>query len=119
LRCRSAAAGSACSSGVAGGRRASSGGKLPVAKLKEQLQKIATSRTGGSKTDELLGKTGGGPEGLPDSIIVTAEGIEGEVEAAAEVEAPAAEPKKAPKKAPKQARRPRTPRAKKPPARKT
>jgi len=95
------------------------GGKLPVAKLKEQLQKIATSRTGGSKTDELLGKTGGGPEGLPDSIIVTAEGIEGEVEAAAEVEAPAAEPKKAPKKAPKQARRPRTPRAKKPPARKT
>src|SRR5262249_59616248 len=33
------------------------GGKVPVAKLKEQLQKIATSRTGGSKTDELLGKT--------------------------------------------------------------
>jgi len=86
------------------------GGKLPVGKLKEQLQKIATSRTGGSKTNELLGKTGGGPEGLPDSIIVTAEGIEGEVESAAEVETPATEPKKAPK----QARRPRAPRAKKP-----
>src|SRR4029453_9497906 len=68
-------------------------GKLPVEKLKEQLQKIATSRTGGSRTDGRLGKTGRGPEGLPDSIIVTAEGIEGEVEAVGEVEAPAAEPK--------------------------
>jgi DNA topoisomerase-6 subunit B len=87
------------------------GGKLPVEKLKEQLQKIATSRTGGSKTDDLLGKTGGGPEGLPDSIIVTAEGIEGEVGAVGEAEAPAAEPKKA--------RKPRAPRAKKPAARKT
>ena len=55
------------------------GGKLPTQKLKEQLQKIATSKTGGSKTDELLGKTGAGPEGLPDSIIVTDEGVEGEV----------------------------------------
>src|SRR5690349_1363031 len=81
------------------------GGKLPVEKLKEQLQKIATSRTGGAKTDELLGKTGGGPEGLPDSIIVTAEGIEGEVEAVGEVEAPAAELKEAGKQAHKQARK--------------
>jgi DNA topoisomerase-6 subunit B len=103
------------------------GGKLAVEKLKEQLQKIATSRTGGTKTDELLGKTGGGPEGLPDSIIVTADGIEGEVEAVGEVEAPAAEPKKArkqarketPKQAQKQARKPPAPRAKKPAARKT
>src|SRR5215468_2195110 len=54
------------------------GGKLPKEKLKAQLQKIATSRTGGAKTDELLGKTGGGPEGLPYSIIVTAEGTEGD-----------------------------------------
>jgi DNA topoisomerase-6 subunit B len=54
------------------------GGKLPTAKLKEQLQKIAASKTGGMKTDELLGKTGAGPEGLPDSIIVTEDGIEGE-----------------------------------------
>ena len=55
------------------------GGKLATQKLKEQLQKIATSKTGGSKTDELLGKTGAGPEGLPDSIIVTQEGVEGAV----------------------------------------
>ena len=52
-----------------------------------QLQKIANSRTGGSKTDEALGKTGGGPEGLPHSIIVTDEGIEGEVTVASQVEA--------------------------------
>ena len=55
------------------------GGRLPTGKLKEQLQKIAMKRTGGEKTDELLGKKGGGPEGLPHSIIVTPEGIEGEV----------------------------------------
>ena len=63
------------------------GGKLPKEKLKMQLQKIATSRTGGMKTDEALGKTGGGPEGLPHSIIVTAEGVEGEVALASQVEA--------------------------------
>lgn len=62
------------------------GGKLPKAKLKAQLQKIATSRTGGLKTDEALGKTGGGPEGLPHSIIVTAEGVEGEIALADQVE---------------------------------
>jgi DNA topoisomerase-6 subunit B len=54
------------------------GGKLPKEQLKEQLQKIATKRTGGEKTDEILGNDGGGPEGLPHSIIVTAEGTEGE-----------------------------------------
>jgi len=54
------------------------GGKLPKQKLKDQLQKIAMKRTGGQKTDELLGHDGSGPEGLPDSIIVTPEGIEGE-----------------------------------------
>ncbi|HEY6195869.1 MAG TPA: DNA topoisomerase VI subunit B [Candidatus Eisenbacteria bacterium] len=67
------------------------GGKLATQKLKEQLQKIAKSKTGGLKTDELLGKTGAGPEGLPDSIIVTEDGIEGDVavaEAAAAPEAP-------------------------------
>jgi DNA topoisomerase-6 subunit B len=63
------------------------GGKLNAEKLKAQLQKIAKSRTGGSKTDETLGKTGG-PEGLPHSIIVTPEGVEGEV-AVAEAAAPA------------------------------
>ncbi|MGH7166146.1 MAG: DNA topoisomerase VI subunit B [Nitrospiraceae bacterium] len=55
------------------------GGTLPTAKLKEQLHKIAMKRTGGEKTDQVLGKKGGGPEGLPHSIIVTPEGIEGEV----------------------------------------
>ncbi|WP_232068633.1 DNA topoisomerase VI subunit B [Nitrospira sp. KM1] len=65
------------------------GGKLPKEKLKAQLQKIATSRTGGLKTDEALGKTGAGPEGLPHSIIVTAEGVEGEAELASQVEADA------------------------------
>ncbi|HJT20821.1 MAG TPA: DNA topoisomerase VI subunit B [Nitrospira sp.] len=63
------------------------GGKLPKEKLKAQLQKIATSRTGGMKTDEALGKTGGGPEGLPHSIIVTQDGLEGEVDLASRVEA--------------------------------
>jgi DNA topoisomerase-6 subunit B len=63
------------------------GGKLPKQQLKEQLQRIATSRTGGMKTDEVLGKTGSGPEGLPNSIIVTPEGIEGEVPVAETVDA--------------------------------
>jgi len=63
------------------------GGKLPKEKLKAQLHKIATARTGGMKTDEALGKTGSGPEGLPHSIIVTADGVEGEVEVASHVEA--------------------------------
>jgi DNA topoisomerase VI subunit B len=62
------------------------GGKLQKDKLKAQLQKIATSRTGGMKTDETLGKTGAGPEGLPHSIIVTEEGVEGEVELANQVQ---------------------------------
>lgn len=60
------------------------GGNLQTERLKEQLHKIAASRTGGTKTDEALGKTGAGPEGLPHSIIVTAEGIEGEVDVAAQ-----------------------------------
>jgi DNA topoisomerase-6 subunit B len=63
------------------------GGKLPKEKLKEQLQKIASARTGGQKTDHALGKSGAGPEGLPHSIIVTAEGIEGETAVANQVEA--------------------------------
>ncbi|MFA6004255.1 MAG: DNA topoisomerase VI subunit B, partial [Elusimicrobiota bacterium] len=56
------------------------GGRLPGEKLKAQLLKIALKRTGGEKTDEILGKKSG-PEGLPDSIIVTAEGVEGAVPA--------------------------------------
>jgi DNA topoisomerase-6 subunit B len=57
------------------------GGKLPKEKLKEQLQKIALKRTGGEKIDEILGYDGGGPEGLPHSIIVTPEGPEGDAPA--------------------------------------
>lgn len=63
------------------------GGKLPKEKLKAQLLKIAASRTGGAKTDEALGKSVGGPEGLPHSIIVTEGGVEGEVALASQVEA--------------------------------
>jgi DNA topoisomerase-6 subunit B len=55
------------------------GGKLPTEKLKQQLHKMAMRRTGGEKTDELLGNNGGDPEGLPHSIIITPEGAEGEV----------------------------------------
>jgi DNA topoisomerase VI subunit B len=54
------------------------GGKLSKEKLKDQLQKLASKRTGGEKTDEILGNDGGGPEGLPHSIIVTADGTEGD-----------------------------------------
>jgi DNA topoisomerase-6 subunit B len=54
-------------------------GRLPTARLRAQLQKMAQKRTGGEKTDELLGKDGSGPEGLPHSIIVTPDGVEGEV----------------------------------------
>jgi len=54
------------------------GGNLAKEKLKGQLQKIAAKRTGGQKTDEVLGRDGGGPEGLPHSIIVTADGTEGD-----------------------------------------
>ena len=58
------------------------GGTLPTEKLKEQLHKIASTRTGGLRTDEALGKTNARPEGLPHSIIVTAEGIEGDADLA-------------------------------------
>src|SRR4029077_12593818 len=53
------------------------GGRLPKEKLKTQLQRIALKRTGGTRTDEILGPKSA-PEGLPHSIIVTPEGTEGE-----------------------------------------
>jgi DNA topoisomerase-6 subunit B len=53
------------------------GGKLAKEKLKTKLQKIALKRTGGPRTDAILGHEGG-PEGLPHSIIVTPDGPEGE-----------------------------------------
>lgn len=64
------------------------GGTLDTAWLRAQLRKIASLKTGGAKTDEVLGKTGAAPEGLPDSIIVTPEGVEGAVP----VEGPGAVP---------------------------
>jgi DNA topoisomerase VI subunit B len=74
------------------------GGTLPIEKLKEQLQRMALKRTGGEKTDEVLGTNGSGPEGLPHSIIVTAEGVEGEVPVAAEPPPSTAERTPAPTK---------------------
>ncbi len=67
------------------------GGKLAKGKLKDQLQKIALRRTGGVRTDEILGRDSG-PEGLPHSIIVTPEGPEGEAPAVPDAAAPADEP---------------------------
>jgi DNA topoisomerase-6 subunit B len=67
------------------------GGRLATAKLKDQLLKMAAKITGGGKTDELLGKNGSGPEGLPHSIIVTPEGVEGEVPVMVPNGAPVAE----------------------------
>ena len=96
------------------------GGKLAKEKLKAQLQKIALKRTGGAKTDEILGRDSG-PEGLPHSIVVTPEGTEGEVpgtqkvpeESKGEPEAPAPDKEtrkaatKKPAKKPKPAKRKR------------
>jgi DNA topoisomerase-6 subunit B len=65
------------------------GGRLAKERLRAQLQKIATKRTGGARTDEILG--GDGPEGLPHSIIVTPEGAEGDAPALPGDAAPAAE----------------------------
>ncbi len=95
------------------------GGRLAAQKLKKQLVEIAARRTGGAKTTELVGGTSG-PEGLPHSIIVTAEGVEGEIPLEAPPEAPSGngerqaedggpmavaapieEPRKAARKAPK------------------
>ncbi len=95
------------------------GGKLPGAKLKEQLQRMASLRTGGRKTDEALGRSGGGPEGLPHSIIVTADGVEGAADVASSNGAPEREEqeggrsrKKQPRAKPARSRRAVAPAAK-------
>jgi DNA topoisomerase-6 subunit B len=82
------------------------GGKLAKEKLKMQLQKIALKRTGGPRTDAILGHEGG-PEGLPHSIIVTADGPEGEapVLSGAEVSAVAPPEEARPETKPAPARR--------------
>jgi DNA topoisomerase-6 subunit B len=48
-------------------------------RLKKQLMKIAVHKTGGEKTDEILKKKSSPPDEMPHSIIVTPEGVEGEV----------------------------------------
>ena len=85
------------------------GGKLATAKLRDQLLKMAAKVTGGLKTDEALGKNGSGPEGLPHSIIVTPEGVEGEVPVLPTNGAPAAE---APVTAPVEPAKAKRPKAK-------
>src|SRR5262249_59126685 len=53
------------------------GGRLHTKRLRARLRKIAGRGRGGMRTDEIRGHDSG-PEGLPPSIIVTAEGTEGE-----------------------------------------
>ncbi|MBI3565566.1 MAG: DNA topoisomerase VI subunit B, partial [Elusimicrobia bacterium] len=73
---------------VVGACKRLKGGKIAEAKLRDQLTEIAKKLTGGEKTDALVDKNAG-PHGLPHSIIVTAEGIEGEVPVDAGVPVPA------------------------------
>jgi DNA topoisomerase-6 subunit B len=63
------------------------GGKLPKQQLKEQLQKIASSRTGGMKTDEVLGKKGSGPEVPVEQEVTVSVDDEGAEAASASVAA--------------------------------
>ncbi len=63
---------------VVGACKRLKGGKIDGSALKAHLTEIAKKITGGKKTDALLDKNAG-PHGLPHSIIVTAEGIEGAV----------------------------------------
>ena len=48
------------------------GGNPPTEKIERTVTQNRQFTDGGLKTDEALGKTGAGPEGLPHSIIVTA-----------------------------------------------
>ena len=98
---------------VVGACKRLKGGKIAETKLKAQLTEIAKKITGGQKTDELLDKNAG-PHGLPHSIIVTSEGIEGEVPVEGPVAvteaapAPAAEaPAEKPEKAKKASKKPK------------
>jgi DNA topoisomerase-6 subunit B len=72
------------------------GGKLSKERLKAQLERIAARRTGGEKTDAILDRQSG-PEGLPHSIIVTAEGTEGEAPVLPGAEPSAVAPPEGPK----------------------
>ena len=96
---------------VVGACKRLKGGKLAEAKLRTQLLDIAKKLTGGQKTDELLDKSAG-PHGLPDSIIVTAEGVEGELPVETPP-APEAAPVAAPEPAPEPPKKARAKPAKK------
>src|SRR5581483_10554294 len=63
---------------VVGACKRLKGGKMAEQKLRQQLLDMAKKLTGGEKTDALVDKEAS-PHGLPHSIIVTAEGVEGEV----------------------------------------
>ena len=89
------------------------GGKLAKEKLKNQLHRIALKRTGGAKTDEILGQESG-PEGLPNSIVVTPEGTEGEAPVLAGAHISAEESKGAPPEEPAPAKATRKAARKKP-----
>jgi len=65
------------------------GGKLPKEQLKAQLQKIATSRTGGLKTDEALVRPAGTRGSAPFHHCDGGR-VEGEVDLASQVQADAA-----------------------------
>lgn len=54
-------------------------GKMDTDKLKKQLMKIAVRKTGGEKTDELLGRKKDLEDELPHSIIITPDGPQGEI----------------------------------------
>ncbi len=75
------------------------GGKLPKDRLRGQLLKIAMKRTGGARTDEILGGDGA-PDGLPHSIIVTADGLEGEAPDVSDAEPGDPEPRQTPTEEP-------------------
>jgi DNA topoisomerase-6 subunit B len=59
------------------------GGHLAKDTLRTQLPRMAVKRTGGSRTDVLLGRDSG-PEGLPHSIIVSPDRPEGDAPGASD-----------------------------------
>jgi DNA topoisomerase-6 subunit B len=63
---------------VVGACKRLKGGRFAEERLRKQLTEMAKKLTGGEKTDALVDEKSS-PHGLPHSIIVTAEGVEGDV----------------------------------------
>jgi DNA topoisomerase-6 subunit B len=63
---------------VVGACKRLKGGRFAEERLRKQLTDMAKKLTGGEKTDALVDEKSA-PHGLPHSIIVTTEGVEGEV----------------------------------------